>query len=143
MTQLREVMTRDVQVIHPAATIREAAEMMRDLDVGVLPVCDGRRLQGMVTDRDVVVRALADGRDPSTPVQAVMSTEVAYCFEDQDIRDAERMMGQKQIRRLVILDRDKNLAGIVSLGDVVVDTADDAQAGKTLEAISEPSRPKV
>ena len=123
--------------------MREAAEKMRDLDVGFLPVCDGYRFIGVVTDRDIVVRGLAEGRDPAQAVADVMSTDVVYCYDDQDVSEAARVMEQHQIRRLLVLDRDKNLAGIVSLGDVVVETTDDAQAGKTLEAISEPSRPKV
>ena len=140
--QLRDVMTRDVEVIHPDAAVEEAAERMEALDVGLLPVCDGRRLVGMITDRDITVRAVAAGVGPGeAKVRDVMTPEVAYAFEDQDVREAERIMRDCQIRRLPILDRDKRLVGIVSLGDLAVE-ADERRAGKTLERISEPARPE-
>ena len=140
--QLRDVMTRDVEVVHPDATVEEAAEKMEALNVGPLPVCDGRRLVGMITDRDITVRAVAAGVGPGEArVRDVMTPEVAYAFEDQDVREAERIMQERQIRRLPILDRDKRLVGIVSLGDLAVDT-DAAGAGETLERISEPARPE-
>jgi CBS domain-containing protein len=141
--QLRDVMTRDVEVIHPDATVEEAAEKMEALNVGPLPVCDGRRLVGMITDRDITVRAVAAGVGPGEArVRDVMTPEVAYAFEDQDVREAERIMQEQQIRRLPILDRDKRLVGIVSLGDLAVDTDDADGAGETLERISEPARPE-
>ena len=141
--QLRDVMTRDVEVIRPDATVEEAAEKMEALDVGPLPVCDGRRLVGMVTDRDITVRAVAAGVSPDkATVREVMTPDVAYAFEDQDVGEAERIMQDRQIRRLPILDRDKNLVGIVSLGDLAVDTDDARAAGETLERISEPARPE-
>jgi CBS domain-containing protein len=141
--QLRDVMTRDVEVIHPDATVEEAAEKMEALNVGPLPVCDGRRLVGMITDRDITVRAVAAGVGPGEArVRDVMTPEVAYAFEDQDVREAERIMQEQQIRRLPILDRDKRLVGIVSLGDLAVDTDDAAGTGETLERISEPARPE-
>jgi CBS domain-containing protein len=144
--QIRDVMTPHVEVIHPDATLREAAAKMKSLDVGPIPVCDGERLQGMLTDRDITVRATAEGRDPnSTRVRDVMSPEVIYCFEDQDVQDAARMMEDRQIRRLVVLDRDKRLAGIVSLGDLAVQTEDEELGGEelseTLSGVSMPSRP--
>src|SRR5512138_1557443 len=115
--QLRDVMTRNVEIISPEATLAQAAEKMRQLNVGPLPVCDGRRLQGMITDRDVTVRATAEGSDPrATKVRDVMTPGVVYCFEDQDVREAAQLMQQKQIRRLLVLDRNKDLVGIVSLG---------------------------
>jgi CBS domain-containing protein len=90
---LREVMTPKVEVIHPDATLREAAQKMKSLDVGPVPVCDGDRLQGMLTDRDITVRATAEGRDPNTTrVREVMTPDVVYCFEDQEVQDAARMM---------------------------------------------------
>ena len=116
---------------------------MRDLDVGPLPVCgDDDRLAGMVTDRDIAVRAVAEGWDPTAKrVRDVMSEEVVYCFEDQAVEDAARLMRENQIRRLVVLNRDKRLVGIVSLGDLAVETGDEELAGRTLEEVSEPAVP--
>jgi CBS domain-containing protein len=141
--KLRDVMTRDVDVIAPDATIREAAARMKALDVGSLPVCDGRRLQGMVTDRDLAIRAVAEGRDPdATPIREVMSPGVVTAFEDDDVKDAAALMQREQIRRLPVLDRAKQLVGIVSLGDLAVESGDDRLMGQTLEEISEPAQPE-
>ena len=141
--QLRNVMTRDVEVVRPDASVQEAAATMKRLDVGPLPVCDGKRVLGMVTDRDITIRAVAEGRDPkATTVQEVMTDEVIYCYEDQDAEDAARLMAEKQVRRLLVLDRDKQLVGIVSLGDLAVDTADPIRAGETLERVSQPAEPE-
>jgi len=138
--QLRDVMTRGVEVIHPDATLEEAAEKMKSLDVGPLPVCDGERLVGMVTDRDITVRATAEGRDPkSTRIRDVMTPDILYCFEDQSVEEAARLMEEKQIRRLVVLNREKRLVGIVSLGDVAVRGADQELSGEVLEEVSEPA----
>jgi CBS domain-containing protein len=138
-----DIMTRGAQVIRPDGTVFEAASLMRQLDVGALPVCDGRRLRGMLTDRDIVVRVLADGRDPHlTNVQDVMSSELVYAFEDDPVTQAARLMREHQIRRVPIVDRDKNLVGIVSLGDLAVDAGRDELSGETLEKISEPARPR-
>jgi CBS domain-containing protein len=137
---LKDIMTRDVEVIRPDASLQEAAERMRALDVGPLPVCDGERLVGMITDRDLTVRATAEGKDPATTqVRDVMTADVHYCFEDQDVNEAARMMQERQVRRLLVLNRDKRLAGIVSLGDLAVETDDEDLSGETLEAVSEPS----
>jgi len=141
--QLREIMTHEVEVIHPDATLQEAAQKMKGLDVGPLPVCTGKRLEGMLTDRDITVRAVAEGRDPrTTKVQEVMTSEVVCAFEDQDITEAARLMEECQIRRVVVLNRDKQLVGIVSLGDLAVHTGDERQAGQTLERVSEPTEPQ-
>jgi CBS domain-containing protein len=144
--QIREIMTREVDVVAPNASIRDAAAKMKELDVGAIPVCDGQKLSGLVTDRDITVRAVAEGRDPSkTRVSEVMSSEIAYCFEDDPVEQAAKLMESKQIRRLPILDRNKQLAGIVSLGDIAVRTEGSRQkdlAGEALEEISEPARPK-
>ena len=140
--QLREVMTRDVEVIHPDATLEEAAKRMDALNVGPLPVCDGERLVGMLTDRDIVVRAIAGGRDPkATSVRDAMTRDLVYGFEDQDVREAARLMEEQQIRRLVVLSRDMRLVGIVSLGDLAVETGDDRTTGEVLERVSQPSEP--
>ncbi len=137
-----EVMTRRVECISPDATLKDAAEKMKELDVGPLPVCDNDRLVGMVTDRDITVRATAEGCHPQdVRVRDVMTPEVFYCFDDEDVAEAARQMEQKQIRRLLVLNRAKQLVGIVSLGDLVVETQDRQLAGHALEAVSEPNRP--
>lgn len=137
---IRDVMTRNVEVVHPDDTLQEAAEKMKDLDIGPLPVCDDGRLVGILTDRDIAVRAVAEGQDPWTDkVRDVMTPEVISCFADQDVADAVKLMKEKQIRRLVVLDRDKRLVGILSLGDVAVHTGDEHLAGTTLEEVSKPS----
>jgi CBS domain-containing protein len=135
-------MTAGVECVRPDATLREAASRMKDLDVGSLPVCDDDRLIGMITDRDVTVRATAQGSDPGTArVRDVMTPGVHWCFEDDDVAEAAQMMKDKQIRRLPVMSRDKRLVGIVSLGDLAVDTGDEELAGSTLEAVSEPAAP--
>jgi CBS domain-containing protein len=138
--QVSEIITRDVETILPTATIREAAQRMRSMDVGSLPVCDGTRLLGMITDRDITVRAIADGRDPaSTPVRDAMTPDVCYVFDDDDVQKAARLMQEKQIRRLPILNHDKKLVGIVALADVAR-AGDDPMSGQTLEQISDPKK---
>jgi len=113
---------------------------MRDLDVGLLPVCgDHDRLVEMLTDRDISVSAVAEGQDPkATRVSEVMTPNIIYVFEDQDVNEAAQLMKENQVRRLVVLNRDKRLVGIVSLGDLALDTGDEELAGATLEAVSEP-----
>jgi CBS domain-containing protein len=139
---VKDVMTRDVEVAHPADTIQEAAAKMDRLDVGPLPVCDGKRVVGLITDRDITVRATAVGQAPTeTRVGEVMSRDVVFCYADQDVGEAARLMQTKQLRRLVVLDRNEELVGIVSLGDIAVDGGSDRLSGATLEAVSEPSRP--
>lgn len=138
--QLKKIMTADVEVIRPESSIADAAKKMRSLDVGSLPVCDGERLVGMITDRDITIRATADGRDPNnTLVRDCMSPEIVYCFEDQSAEEAERLMQEKQIRRLPVLTRDKQLAGIIALGDLATKTDDVQQVGRTVREISEPA----
>jgi CBS domain-containing protein len=114
---------------------------MRDLDVGPLPVCgDYDRLVGMLTDRDIAVRAIAEGKDPRNgKVSDAMTPEIVYCFQDDDIGEASQLMKENQVRRLVGLDRNKRLVGILSLGDLAVESRDDELAGATLEAVSEPA----
>ena len=138
--QVKEVMSRGVACIRPDATLQQAAQRMRDLDVGPLPVCgENDRLVGLLTDRDITVRAVAEGKDPrSAHVQEVMTEGIDYCFEDDDVAEAARHMEDRQIRRLVVLNRDRRLVGIVSLGDLAT-TGDEHLAGHTLERIS--SRP--
>jgi CBS domain-containing protein len=141
--QLREIMTLDVAVTRPDATLAEAAEQMKALDVGLLPVCDGDYLVGMLTDRDITVRAAAAGSDPTTTlVVDTMTPDVVSCYADQEVEEAARVMQQKQIRRLLVLDRDQRLVGIVSLGDLALQTGDQQLAGEVVERVSEPSAPK-
>jgi CBS domain-containing protein len=141
--QLKDVMTSNVEVVHPNAMVQDAAKKMRDLDVGSLPVCDGQRLVGTLTDRDITIRAIAEGRDPkATSVREAMTPQIVYCFEDQPVEEAAKLMKEKQIRRLPVINRDKRLVGIVSLGDLAVDTNNARMAGQTLTEISEPARPQ-
>jgi CBS domain-containing protein len=140
--QIREIMTREPVVIGPDMVLKEAAERMRDLDSGVLPVGQQDRVVGMLTDRDITIRATAAGKDPNqTRVEAVMTPDVVYCYEDEDARDAARKMEEHQLRRLIVLNRDERLVGILSLGDLAVHTADDRLAGEVAEAVSEPAEP--
>lgn len=140
---VNEVMTQDAQCISPDATIQQAAQQMRDLDVGPIPVCgENDRLIGMLTDRDIAIRAVADGLDPTTTlVRDVMTPDVIFAFEDDDVREAAHMMSEQQVRRLLVLSHDKRLVGIVSLGDLAVKTHDDELCGECLEQISEPAMP--
>jgi CBS domain-containing protein len=141
--QIRDVMTQGAECIRPDATLQEAAGRMSALDVGSLPVCDNDHLVGMVTDRDITIRATAAARDPSaTCVREVMTPHVDYCFEDQDVAEGAQIMKEKQIRRLPVLNRRKRLVGIVALADLAVDTGDEKLAGATLEGISQPAAPR-
>jgi CBS domain-containing protein len=141
--ELRDIMTRDVEVVSAGASLKEAARKMKSLDVGLIPVCDGDRLQGILTDRDITIRATADGRDPKkTKVSDIMSTDLAYCLEEQEIEEAVSLMEARQIRRIPILNQDKRLVGIVSLADIAVHVRDRDLSGETLEEISAPAEPK-
>ena len=138
--QVSQILTREVETIRPDTTVREAAQRMRSMDVGSLPVCDGRRLLGMVTDRDITIRVTAEGRDAAnTPVHHAMTPDVAFVFEDQDVQEAARVMRERQIRRLPVVNREKHLVGIIALGDIAT-TGNDRLSGDALEKISEPSQ---
>lgn len=138
--KVSEVMTPQVRVIAPDRSIREAARLMDELNVGVLPVCDGQRLLGIITDRDITVRATAVGKDPDkVPVREIMTEDVRWCFEDEAVDDVVQMMGDVQIRRIPVVDRNKRLVGIVALGDLATDRAQGT--GEALRRISEPSEP--
>ncbi|MBI4524381.1 MAG: CBS domain-containing protein, partial [Deltaproteobacteria bacterium] len=140
--QIRDIMTRDVQVVDPDASLRDAAELMEKLDIGLLPVCDGERLVGMLTDRDMTVRATAKGLHPEkTCARDVMTPEAIWCYEDQDVEEAAALMEQRQIRRLPILNRDKRLVGFLSLGDLAVRSQDRELAGEAIKRVSEPAEP--
>lgn len=138
---IKEIMTKDCQCIRPSSTLSDAAKEMKRLDVGSLPVCgDDDKLAGMLTDRDIVVRAIADDKSPDeTQVQDAMTSNVSYCFDDEATDQAVENMKGQQIRRLIVLNRDKKLVGIVSLGDLATKGKDDELSGKTLEQISEPA----
>jgi CBS domain-containing protein len=140
--QVNEVMTRQAECTRPEATLQEAAERMKTLDVGALPVCEKGRLVGVLTDRDITIRSVAAGHDPRNDhVRDVMTPAVFYCFEDNDVADAAELMRDKQVRRLPVLDRNKQMVGIVSLGDLAVESGNEQLAGEALEGISEPSSP--
>jgi CBS domain-containing protein len=138
--RVSDCMTRQVEITDPEATIRDAAQAMANCDAGLLPVGEHDRLVGVITDRDIAIRAVADGQGPSARVRDVMSAEVKYCFEDDDIDDVLRNMGELQVRRLPVLDRDKRLVGIVSLSDLATNGAA-ANAGETLSDIARPGGP--
>jgi len=140
--RVRDVMTRGVECISPEANLQQAAAKMKSLDVGPLPVCEGDRLVGMLTDRDITVRATAEGEDPKViRVRDIMTPDIVYCFDDQLVSEAAEVMKENQVRRLVVLDRAERLTGIVSLGDLAVETGDEELTGNTLEAVSDPNRP--
>jgi CBS domain-containing protein len=133
--RLRDIMTRHVETVRPDAPLKEAAAKMADLDVGAIPVCDGERMVGMLTDRDVTIRAVARGADASTPVREIMTTTLRWAYEDESVEKAREEMRKKKIRRLPIVDSSKRLVGIVSLGDLAVETETE-QAGDVLERVS-------
>lgn len=132
-----EVMSGDVFIVSPDQTLQDAARSMADLDTGVLPIADGDRLIGVVTDRDLVIRGMAQARDPNTAtIRDVMSHGVCYCFDDEDVKDVADQMAELQVRRLPVLNREKRLVGIVSLGDLS-QRADTALSGEALQGVSE------
>jgi CBS domain-containing protein len=136
--QLREIMTSDVQLTNPAMKLKDAAALMRDGDFGLLPVGEDDRLVGTITDRDITVRAVAEGKDPNTAtVREAMSEGIRYCFEDQEVDEAAELMSEEQIRRLPVLNRDKRLVGIVALADLATTMEAAEPAGQALEGVSE------
>ena len=137
--KVSEIMTQDVEIIQPDDTLRLAAQKMRDRDIGFLPVCDGESLMGVLSDRDIAIRALADGMDIKVMLgRDLMTTPAIYCFDDQDITEAAKVMGENQIRRLVILSREnERVVGVISLGDLVRKGITDL-SGQVLQRVSEP-----
>lgn len=134
-------MTAHARCVGPDNTLVEAAGLMRELDVGSLPVCDNDRLAGMVTDRDLALRGVADGRDPNTTaIRDVMSPGIVYVFADQPVEEVARVMEERQIRRVPVLNREKRLVGIVSLGDIAI-SSNPAFSGMALRDVSEPRQP--
>ncbi len=135
--RVSDCMTRDVRMANPNETLRDAAQLMAELDAGVLPVSDGDRLVGMITDRDICIRAVAQGKGPDTKVSDIMSREVRYCFDDEESDAVLRNMGDIQVRRLPVLNREKRLIGIVSLADLA-SIGQTARAGEALGGIVRP-----
>ena len=134
---VKSCMTKNVEVVEPACSLREAAEKMRDGDFGMLPIAENDRLIGMLTDRDIVIRAVAEGKDPrQVQVRDIMSKSVLYCFEDQTLEEVAQNLGENQIRRLPVLSREKRLVGILSLGDLAQSKADPYQVEEALNHIS-------
>jgi len=136
--RVHEAMKTDVHVASPNAPIQAVAEAMAKIDAGVLPVRDGDRLVGMITDRDIAIRAVAEGLGPETPVAEVMSQEVCYCYDDQDLGEVAANMADIKVRRLPVVNRDKRLVGILSLGDIALADGHDEATATALTGISEP-----
>jgi CBS domain-containing protein len=139
MQKIKELMSRDVQVISPDETIREAAQHMLKGNFGMMPVGENDRLIGSISDRDIAIRAVAAGKDTGTKVREVMSEGIYWAYEDDSVAEVAKLMSEHQIRRLPIVNADKRLVGIVALGDFAVDSADIAVAGEALAEISQPS----
>jgi len=137
--RVSEAMSRDVRLASPDQTIRDVAKIMDDIDAGSVPVSENDRLVGMVTDRDIAVRAVAAGKGPDTPVREVMSQEVKYCYDDEDLDHVAKNMGDQRVRRLPVVNREKRLVGIVSLGDVA--TNEKKAATKAVSGVSREGGP--
>ncbi len=135
--RISEVMTTDVQTISADQTAREAASFMLRAEAGSIPVCEGDKVIGMITDRDIAVRGVAEGRGPDTPVRELMSDGIVCAHEDDDVDEVARRMSQEQVRRLPVLDTEERLVGIVSLGDLARETLGE-QAHEALEGVSQP-----
>jgi CBS domain-containing protein len=136
--KVSEAMTRDVEIAKPDDSVEHAARLMAQIDAGALPVGEGDRLVGMITDRDIAVRVAALGKDPRhTKVRDAMTAEVQYCFDDEDVAQVTQRMGELKLRRLPVMNRDKRLVGLVSLGDLALQTG----AGPGAEALEQVSRP--
>ena len=139
MQQLKDLMSRDVKVIGPDMTIEEAAQKMSDGDFGMMPVAENDRMIGTISDRDIVIRAVAQGLGPDTKVRDVMSEGIVYAYEDDSVEQAAIIMSDNQVRRLPVVNRDKRLVGIVALGDFAVDSTEIRPTAKALTEISKPS----
>ncbi len=137
--KLSEIMTRDVIVVQPDDNIETAAKKMREHNIGFLPICDGDKLLGVLSDRDISSRVVADGKNPKTVAShEAASRPVIYCFEDQEVGDAAKIMHDQQIRRLVVLDRNsRKMVGVISLGDIATNSAEEI-SGEALQGISKP-----
>ena len=142
--KLSEIMTREVAILQPDDSLQFAAKKMRDLNIGFLPVCDGEELIGVISDRDILIRALAEGMDVNVMLgRDMMTTPPIYCFDDQDVSEAAKIMEENQIRRLVVLRRDdKKLVGVISLGDLARKETNEL-SGQVLQKVSEPDESQV
>lgn len=138
MQQLKDVMSRDVKLVTPETTIREAAQQMRDGDFGMLPVAEDDRMIGAISDRDIAIRAIADDKGPATAVREVMSEGICWAYEDESVEQAAKIMSERQVRRLPVVNREKRLVGIVALGDFAVDSSEIEPAAEALSGISQP-----
>jgi CBS domain-containing protein len=138
MEKVKDVMTVNVQVISPDSTIKEAAQKMREGDYGMMPVAENDRMIGAISDRDIAVRAVAEGKGPDTPVREVMSEGITWAYEDDSVEHAAEIMSEHQIRRLPVVSREKRLVGIVALGDFAVESSDLEPAAEALVEISQP-----
>ena len=139
MQQLKDLMTRDVKVVSPEMTIGEAAREMREGDFGMTPVGENDRMIGTISDRDITIRAVAEGKGSDTKVRDVMSAGVSWAFEDDSVEQAAKTMSERQVRRLPVVDRNKRLVGIVALGDFAVDSSEIRPAAEALSEISKPA----
>ena len=135
--RVSEAMTREVRVANPTQTIRDAARIMAEIDAGAVPVGENDRLVGIITDRDIAIRAVAEGKGPDTPVRDIMSKDIKYCYDDEDLEHVAENMGDLQVRRLPVVNRDKRLVGIVALGDVARHE-DHHTTGETTAEVSKP-----
>jgi len=136
--RVSEAMTREVRIATPGQSIRDVAKIMAEIDAGAMPVGDNDRLVGMITDRDIAIRAVAEGKGPDTPVREVMSTEtVLYCYEDEELDHVAKNMSEQQVRRLPVVNRDKRLVGIVSLGNLA--QTEGRAANKAVKGVTKPS----
>lgn len=134
---IRDVMTKDVEVISAESSLSEAAQKMKERNIGIVPVVEGENILGVLTDRDIAIRSVADGRDPlKTVAGEVMSSGFFWCYENHDIREAAQMMRDNQVRRVIVLDHRDKIAGIVSLGDLAVELHNDKMSGSVLKGIS-------
>ncbi len=139
--KLKEFVNSRVETVEPGETLQSAAKRMKELDIGSLPVCDGGHLAGVITDRDITIRAVANGGNPAEmTVGEVMTPEVLWCFEDDDVEEAARIMQENQVRRIMVLNEGHELVGITSLGELATVTGNRMLTGETLESVSEESR---
>ncbi|MGQ0751729.1 MAG: CBS domain-containing protein [Betaproteobacteria bacterium] len=135
--RVAEAMTREVRVANPNQSICDAACLMAQIDAGAIPVGQDDRLVGIITDRDIAIRAVAAGKGPDTQVREIMTPDVKYCFEDEDVDHVARNMGELRVRRLPVVNRDKRLVGILSLGDIAL-TEGKEPAGEAITKVSRP-----
>jgi len=134
--KIREIMTTNVECVPPDTALQQLANKMKALDVGFIPVCESDRLVGTVTDRDIVLRCIAEGKDIGTcKTRDIMSKDAFWCFQDQDVKDVAKKMREKDVRRMLILNQDKRLVGVVSIGDIA--KVEEKETGKTLKDITE------